>query len=154
MWVPWEEEDPVGWHYPGRKSVGYFGAVRLRDGRGLFRQEASRFDGQSFWEFVRELELVSRVAGRRVVVIIDNAKYHHARLHELWRAEHAGRFDLAHLPSYSPELNPIERVWKRLRRKQLHNVYFSHLKLVVEAVEAQFVEWSEPNAELAQLCRL
>ena len=68
MWVPWEEEDPVGWHYPGRKSVGYFGAVRLRDGRGLFRQEASRFDGQSFWEFVRELELVSRVAGRRVVV--------------------------------------------------------------------------------------
>jgi hypothetical protein len=56
MWVPWEEEDPVVWHYPGRKSVGYYGAVRLRDGRGLFRQETAMFDGATFWVFLRKFQ--------------------------------------------------------------------------------------------------
>ena len=51
-------------------------------------------------------------------------------------------------------LNPIERVWKRTRRNCLHNVYFPKLAKVVETVEAQFAKWSEPNAELASLCRL
>jgi hypothetical protein len=32
MWVPPEIKDPILLHAPARKSVGYFGAVRLRDG--------------------------------------------------------------------------------------------------------------------------
>jgi hypothetical protein len=153
MWVPWEEEDPVVWHYPGRKSVGYYGAVRLRDGKGLFRKEPEMFDGATFWVFLRQLESVSQETGRRVIVIIDNAKYHHAKLHAEWRTEKMGRFALDFLPPYSPELNPIERVWKRTRRNCLHNVYFPKLVKVVETVEGQFAKWSEPNAELATLCR-
>ena len=58
------------------------------------------------------------------------------------------------LPPYSPELNPIERVWKRTRRNRLHNVYFAKLALVVQAVEEQFAKWSVPNTELAELCHL
>ena len=154
MWVPWEEDDPVVWHYPGRKSVGYYGAVRLRDGKGLFRQEAGMFDGATFWVYLRELELASRETNRSVIVIIDNAKYHHAKLHAQWREEHQGRFALDFLPPYSPELNPIERVWKRTRRNRLHNVYFPKLALVTETIEEQFDQWSEPNTELATLCRL
>jgi transposase len=154
MWVPWEEDDPVLWHYPGRKSVGYYGVVRLRDGKGFFRQEPEMFDGATFWSFLRQLENASQEAGRRVIVIIDNAKYHHAKLHAGWRQEQQGRFSLDFLPPYSPELNPIERVWKRTRRNRLHNVYFPKLTLVVEAVEGQFAKWSEPNAELARLCKL
>jgi transposase len=57
-------------------------------------------------------------------------------------------------PPYSPELNPIERVWKRIRRNRRHNVYFPKLAMVVAAVEEQFEQWSEPNAELASLCRI
>jgi transposase len=112
------------------------------------------FDGATFWSFLRQLENASQEAGRRVIVIIDNAKYHHAKLHAGWRQEQQGRFSLDFLPPYSPELNPIERVWKRTRRNRLHNVYFPKLTLVVEAVEGQFAKWSEPNAELARLCKL
>lgn len=154
MWVPWEEDDPVVWHYPGRKSVGYFGAVRLRDGRGCFRREPGMFDAATFWEFLRQLEAVSQVEGRTVVVILDNAKYHHAKLHAEWRRERQGRLVLDYLPPYSPELNPIERVWKRTRRNCLHNVYFPKLGRVVETVERQFSQWAEPNAELRDLCRI
>jgi hypothetical protein len=154
MWVPWEEEDPVLWHYPGRKSVGYYGAVRLRDGKSLFRQEPGMFDGATFWAFLQQLELASQAVGRRVIVITDNAKYHHAKLHLGWREEHQVRFALDFLPPYSPELNPVERVWKRTRRNCLHNRYFPELAMVVEKVEEQFAKWAEPNAELASICRL
>jgi hypothetical protein len=154
MWVPWEEDDPVLLHYPGRKSVGYYGAVRVRDGKGFFRQESGMFDGATFWGFLQALESASRAPDRRVIVIIDNAKYHHAKLHAGWREEHQGQFLLDFLPPYSPELNPIERVWKRTRRNCLHNAYFPRLEMVVEKVEERFATWAEPNEELANLCRL
>ncbi len=89
-----------------------------------------------------------------MVVITDNVKYHHARIHKDWREQHAADFALDYLPPYSPELNPIERVWKRTRRNCVHNVYFPTLNLLVERVEEQFIKWSEPNTELARLCAI
>ena len=154
MWVPREETDPVLWHYPGRKSVGYFGAVRLRDGRGLFQKETGMFEGATFWPFLQRLRLASAASGRTVIVITDNAKYHHAKLHQAWRQEQAPAFSLDYLPPNSPELNPIERVWKRTRRHCVHNVYFPTLHHLVERVEEQFLVWSEPNDKLARLCHI
>lgn len=154
MWIPWENDDPVLWHYPGRKSVGYFGAVRLRDGLGLFQKEAGMFEGATFWPFLQRLHSVSAQSGRAVVIIIDNAKYHHAKLHQPWREQQAPDFILDYLPPYSPELNPIERVWKRTRRNCVHNVYFPTLQALVERVEGQFLKWSEPNDELTRLCAI
>lgn len=154
MWIPWEDDDPVVRHYPGRKSVGYFGAVRLRDGLGLFQKEAGMFDGMTFGKFLQPLRSLSGQSGRRVIVITDNARYHHAKLHQEWREQQAPGFILDYLPPYSPELNPIERVWKRTRRNCVHNVYFSKLQDLVEKVDEQFLKWSEPNGELARLCAI
>ncbi|MGH8657739.1 MAG: hypothetical protein ACREV4_04440, partial [Gammaproteobacteria bacterium] len=63
MWVPPEVTDPVLLHYPTRESVGYFGAVRLRDGKFVFRRETDRFNGQSFFDFLRQLKGVGSRAG-------------------------------------------------------------------------------------------
>src|SRR5271166_6481600 len=104
MWVPPETQDPVLLHHPTRHSVGYFGVVRLRDGRFQFRRETDKFNGLTFFEFMQGLYQTSLTRGRRVVVITDNAKYHHARLHRQWREEHATEFVLDYLPPYSPEL--------------------------------------------------
>ncbi len=73
MWRPPEIRDPVLLHAPTRKSVGYFGAVRLRDGRFVFRLETGKFNGPSFLQFLQQLHRASRGTGRRVVVITDNA---------------------------------------------------------------------------------
>jgi len=152
MWIPPEIKDPVLLHHPTRKSVGYFGAVRIRDGKFLFAQEPQAFDAQTTWSFFRQVRQSSRRNGRRVVMIIDNAKYHHATLHAQWRQEQQPDFSLAFLPPYSPDLNPIERVWKLTRRLCLHNRYFPTLTAVIEAVERTFAEWTKPNATLKRLC--
>ena len=55
MWVPPATRDPVVYHHPTRKSVGYFAAVRLRDGEFLFRRETGRFNGESFGEFLNSV---------------------------------------------------------------------------------------------------
>ena len=152
MWVPPEDRDPICLHHPTRKSIGFFGAVRLRDGRLFTRREEGKFNAQSFWDFLRALRKVSHQAGRRVVLISDNAKYHHGLLHQQWRAELAVKgFELNFLPPYSPELNPIERVWKLTRRLCFHNQYFPELSMVVDAAEDQFREWSQPNETLRRL---
>ena len=89
----------------------------------------------------------------RVVVITDNARYHHARLHRNWREEHANRIVLDYLPPYSPDLNPIERVWKLTRRQCLHNRYFPLLSEVTDSVEAQFRTVGKGKHYLASLMR-
>lgn len=154
MWVPPEVKDPVLLHHPTRKSVGYFGAVRLRDGKFVFCRETNRFDARTTWSFLDLLRQRSRRAARRVVLIIDNAKYHHANLHRAWREEPAPDFVLDYLPPYSPELNPIERVWKLVRKLCLHDEYFATLQAVIDAAESQFAKWGNPNETLRRLCAI
>src|SRR2546425_13161777 len=75
MWVPPETKDPTVNHHPTRKSIGYFAAVRLRDGQFLFRRETGRFNAETFWEFLKGFREASAVPGRRVLAIRDNAPY-------------------------------------------------------------------------------
>ena len=154
MWVAPETKDPVLLHQPTRKSVGDYGAVRLRDGRFFFRQETGKFNALTCWEFLKELCATSTRTARRVVVITDNARYHHARLHRDWRQQEAEHFRLDFLPPYSPELNPTQRISKLTRRLCVHNRYFPSLNDVVLAVEAEFANWTKPNDTLRRLCAL
>lgn len=149
MWVPPEQSDPVLRHHPTRRSVGYFGAVRLRDGKFVFQRETARFNAVTFHAFHGYLSRVSSHSGRRVVVIADNASYHHS-IH----SQHRGRFRLDFLPPYSPDLNSIERVWKLTRRLCLHNRYFPLLDDVITAVETQFAQWMRGNQALKRLCAI
>lgn len=154
MWVPPEVADPVCLHAPTRKSISFFGAVRLRDGKLVTSRPEGMFDARTCWDFLRQLERQSRRAGREVVVISDNARYHHACLHTAWRDEVADHFRLSFLPPYSPELNPIERVWKLIRRCCLHNQYFPTLDDVVAAIAPRLNAWSRPNPTLRRLCSI
>lgn len=154
MWVPLETRDPVLLHHPTRKSVGYFGAVRLRDGKFVYHRETERFNGETFHVFLKRLRRITSRSRYPVIVIADNARYHHAKLHKPWRQTASRRFALDYLPPYSPELNPIERVWKLTRRTCLHNRYFPHLDDVINSVEELFSTWQKGNDTLRRLCAI
>ena len=154
MWIAPEESDPVLLHAPTRQSVGYFGAVRLRDGKFVYRREDDKFNGETFFTFLKKLRKASCQSGNKVIVISDNARYHHAKLHKPYRDHCAGRFVLDFLPPYSPDLNPIERVWKLTRRYCTHNVYFSTLESIAGAVESKFDEWVSGSNTLKRLCAI
>jgi len=150
MWVPPEDIDPVQFLAPTRKSIALFGAVDLGTGQ-LLTQFEKKFDAMTFLSFLEKL-LLHRAKRRRLVVILDNAKYHHANLLKPFLRKHRKELKLEFLPSYSPELNPIERVWKLTRRLCTHNHYFPELSGLLEAVSSQLIRWQKPNDPLRRLC--
>ena len=150
MWVPPETTDPVLLHAPTRKSVALFGAVNLRHGQ-LVTLRAPIFGAITFRKFLGKL-LPHRTRGRKMILIVDNARYHHARLLKPFLNSRRASVRLDFLPPYSPDLNPIERVWKLARRLATHNQYFPQLQDLIAAVDKQMEAWSVPNPILEKLC--
>jgi transposase len=150
MWIPPENKDPIQLLAPTRKSVGLFGAVNLRTGQFVSQFE-KKFNSVTFEDFLRKL-LEHRPRRRCQVVILDNAPYHHGRCLRPFLDKHRGVLKLEFLPPYSPELNPIERVWKLTRKLCTHNQYFPQLEDLINAVWNQMLHWSQPNPVLRKLC--
>ena len=56
------------------------------------------------------LEALIKDAGKKVFLILDNLRVHHSKPVKAWLAEHTDKIEVFYLPSYSPELNPDERL--------------------------------------------
>jgi transposase len=89
-----------------------------------------------------------------MVILLDNARYHHARILRDWLWKQRKIVQLLFLPPYSPQLNPIERVWKLARRLCTHNKYFPTLDDLRRIVESQVTHWAKPNKTLCRLCAI
>jgi transposase len=98
-------------------------------------QDAKRRTGKSKTRrlqeaFAAHLRHVGRVYPRerhpRVVLVIDNAPWHRGRLIDEALRDNP-HLEFKRLPSYSPQLNPIERFWKKRRRRATHNRRFDTL---------------------------
>jgi len=152
MWIPPEDKDPTVFHAPTRKGIGVFGAVRTGDGK-MVTTHAETFNALTFQQFLKIL-LRYRRRDRKMIVVLDNARWHHAKMLAPWLKKHRHVLTLDFLPPYSPELNPIERVWKLTRRICTHNRYFSQLEDLISVVVKQFTVWHKPNETLRKLCAI
>src|ERR1019366_349151 len=81
--------------------------------------------GKTCWEIIdgnfnheRLIEFLKALiqqAGRKVFLVLDNLGVHHCKPVKLWLAEHNEQIEVFYLPSYSPELNPDERLTAGLK---------------------------------------
>ena len=72
---------------------------------------------------------------KRVVLIIDNAPWHRGKPIDEALADHPHP-EFYRLPSYSPQLNAIERFWRVLRRRATHNRLFDSLAGLRQSIRA------------------
>jgi transposase len=118
----WSREgQPPGHKTFGRqKGVKAFGAV---SGEGLFRYrvQLSYFSRESFRAF---LVAFRRSTDGYLMLIVDGAPYHKGGAIEDFVQDPRNEMELYLLPSYSPELNPQEHVWKVFRKQFAHNRSF------------------------------
>jgi transposase len=78
-------------------------------------------------DVVRFLRHLLRHLGR-VLVVWDGLPAHRGEVVKTFlRQEAAGLIHLERLPSYAPELNPDEGIWKHLKREELANLCCEHL---------------------------
>jgi transposase len=92
--------------------------------------------------------------GRKVVVVTDNVRYHHAVLHKEWRKAAEPWFTLLLMPPYSPDLNPIEWVSKLTRRVATHNKYFPSMDDMIASDENIFDEWHYGDDTVRHQCAI
>jgi len=121
-----------------------FGSLFFPAGEGLYtihhRKRAA--------EFLEHLQLLIDLDPNRFwFVVLDNASAHTTAAIETFANQHQERLELVYLPTYSPHLNLIERLWRVMRSQVLRNRFFESLTAVSEAV----VNWLE-NLPFAQFC--
>ena len=66
--------------------------------------------------FIQFLEHLRSDANAPILVIVDNARYHHSKKVKAFLDENRGNIMIAFLPPYTPELNPDEQVWNHAKR--------------------------------------
>jgi len=72
------------------------------------------FDSDKLIEF---LQALIKDAGKKVFLILDNLRVHHSKVVKAWVAERIDQIELFYLPSYSPQLNPEERLNADLKQE-------------------------------------
>ena len=68
-------------------------------------------------KLIEFLQALIKDAGKKVFLILDNLRVHHSKLVKAWVAEHQDQIELFYLPSYSPQLNPEERLNADLKQE-------------------------------------
>lgn len=87
-----------------RESINLISAV-TNQGKVRFRIFDGTMNADILIDFMKRL---IRDAERKVFLILDNLRVHHAKVVKAWLAEHKDDIEVFYLPSYSPELNPDE----------------------------------------------
>ena len=130
-----------------RKTAHVFGAVSLERRPRFVHQFAERFSGATFLEFLQHLVACFR---RKVFLVIDNGPCHNLdAAGKEWLAANRHRIELFRLPPYSPELNPIEGVWKTTKRTTTHNRFFRTTTERDAALTATFERFNANPTSLA-----
>jgi putative transposase len=105
---------------PGTNRKRYVaGSIHWRTGR-VFATDGPRRDSGLFLEHLDELRRRLR-RYRKIHVICDNAKFHLSKDVQTYLWTHRDRIELELLPAYSPDANPVERVWWFLREHVTRN---------------------------------
>ncbi|WP_044732400.1 IS630 family transposase [Geobacillus kaustophilus] len=123
--------------------VSVFGAVNVHDGDIVLHQTEAA-NAATFLDFLRLLK--ERHPNRIIALVLDNARIHHARMGKDFLREEGQCFHFLYLPPCSPQLNPIERLWKWLKDTMIANAFHKDRHEIVQAVQ-RFAHYIQERPE-------
>lgn len=143
---------------PNKKSVGVSGYVFPQTGV-LIVNKSTWFNYESVIQSFREfIDRVNIPDDNKIALVIDNAPWHkkaYRLIVDECMPEYADIRDkliLVKMPTYSPDLNPIEQCWRITRREVTHNRYFESLDTLESKLFGYFEKFKEPNDKFKTLC--
>ncbi len=126
-----------------RKGYKVLGAIEYFSGRLFYQGIEGRFNSEHYQEFLQQIMAQTT---QHLFLIHDGARYHTSASTQAFLTAHSDRITAAPLPSYSPDYNPIEYLWKKTKQRATHNKYFkefAELTVSVEKALAYFATHSE-----------
>ena len=125
-----------------RERRTIFGCVEPESGVVVASHEL-RGNTYSFFCFL--IKVIKAYQGRKVVMVVDNVRYHHAKRLKPILEKYKDKIELCYLPAYSPDLNPMERIWWYMRKKITHNRYVEDMEARITYFEAFIGDFKTPN---------
>lgn len=115
-----------------RKGYKVFGAIEYVSGRLFYQGIEGRFNSESYQGF---LQMLMEQTTQPLFLIHDGARYHTSAATQAFLAAHRHRITVEPLPSYSPDYNPIEYLWKKTKQRATHNKYFKEFAELTVSVD-------------------
>ena len=115
-----------------RKGYTVFGAMEYFSGRLFYQGIEGRFNSESYQGF---LQMILDHTTQPLFLIHDGARYHPSAATQAFLAAHRDRITVEPLPSYSPDYNPIEYLWKKTKKRATHNQYFKEFAALTVSVD-------------------
>ena len=130
-----------------RKGYKVWGLVEWFSGQIWWAGQGERLNGAGYCAFLGRLLAHT---DRPLVVIQDGARYHTSKEVQEWQATQAGRLTVYQLPSYSPDYNPIEHLWREVKAGT-HNSYFATFEALITRVETRLAALDADPARVRRL---
>lgn len=116
-----------------RCSYKVMGLIDYFSGAFFFKtMEKGRFNSDTYTTFLEE---VLAKTNQHLILIQDGARYHTSKAMQEFFASHTDRLTLQQLPAYSPDFNPIEFLWRNIKKNATHLRYFPTFQDLVQAVD-------------------
>src|SRR5713101_430975 len=132
-----------------RKGYKVFGAIDYFSGRLFAQGIEGRFHSESYQGF---LQMILAQTTQHLFLIHDGARYHNSASTQAFLAAHSERITAEPLPSYSPDDNPIEYLWKKTKKRATHNKYFKEFAAMTVSVEKALAYFATHPDTVLGLC--
>ena len=136
-----------------RERLTLFGSVNPISGEVIV-QQAERGNAITFKKYLKKVIKHYSKTNGKIHMILDNVRFHHAKLLKPFLDKNKEKIELIFLPAYSPDFNPIERVWWYMRKKITNNRYIGTLKNRMIEFWKMFSHYQKPNQFMVDLCNL
>lgn len=133
-WIPTGKDKEVN-TTGSRTRLSFLGALNLNQLDSVLVNRYEKVNSETIVEFLSELRKRHHNVGP-LHIVLDGAGYH--RAHKVVEKADELGITLHYLPPYSPNLNPIERLWKIMNEKVRNNRYFSSAKEFRERLDHFF----------------
>jgi transposase len=90
--------------------------------------------------FICFLKMILSETRKPIHLIVDNAGYHKSKKVREFTIKNSRRLTIHYLPPYSPDYNPIEGLWKKIKSETTHNVYFPSIEELKKAL-IKILQW-------------
>lgn len=134
-----------------RERKTLFGCIEPKTGISITSVEERGYTN-TFFKFL--LKVVKVYPNNKVVMVLDNVKYHHAKRLKPILERYKHRIELVFLPAYSPDLNPVERFWWYMRKRITHNRYLESMESRIERFNQFTKEFEVENQKGKNLSNL
>lgn len=136
-----------------RERLTLFGAVNPISGEVIV-QQAERGNAKTFKKYLKKVLRHYKNIKGKIHMILDNVRFHHAKALKPFLDKHKNKLELMFLPAYSPDFNPIERVWWYMRKKITNNRYVDTLNNRMIHFWRMFSHYQKPNQHIVDLCNI